>query len=269
MQILGNIRVLDEYSLSAGSAVPFAQVLQWLEQARRWDQREILPGATALSAGEVIRIDSYLGPVVVKRKLESGVKGMLVRSGLRESQLGRSFRMGTLAMEAGLNTPEPLMYAERRIGLAVETIVITRFEAGIQPWTMLAQEWLAPRMLESLGQELANWHAAGLRHRDLKGPNLLYQVAVGRSVLLDLAGVQQVGVDLSLRIRARDLARLRSSALGAGVKPAQWQRLFDAYLRQSCLHGSAIGDDSEFLGNIDHYVQRKLQRNQRLNKPVY
>jgi tRNA A-37 threonylcarbamoyl transferase component Bud32 len=269
MQILGNTRVLDEYRLSAGKAVPFAQVLQWLELVGRWDYRLMLPGASALSAGEVFRLDSDLGPVVIKRKLEGGVKGMLVRSGLRESQLGRSFRMGMVAMNAGLTTPEPLLYAERSAGRAVETIVINRFEAGVQPWTLLAQEWLAPRMLESLGRELANWHAAGLRHRDLKGPNLLYQGAFGRSILLDLAGVHEAGAELSLRIRARDLARLRSGALSAGIKPAQWQRLFDAYLRQSCLRGSTIVDDSEFLGSIERYVQRKLQRNQRLNKPVY
>ncbi len=269
MQILGNTRILDEYSLSLGKAVPLHAALTWLNQVRQWSLQGSLPGAQPLSAGEVFRLDSALGPVVVKRKLETGLKGALVRSQLREPQLRRSFLLGEKALAAGLHTPEPLLYAERKLGLGVETLVINRFEAGVPPWTLLTQDWLAPRMLESLGRELANWHAAGLRHRDLKGPNLLYQVASGDSILLDLAGVHEAGLRLSQRVRAQDLARLRSGALGAGIRPEQWQHLLRAYLKQSCLRGSAIIDRRDFLHSIDQFVQRKLQRYRKLDKPVY
>jgi tRNA A-37 threonylcarbamoyl transferase component Bud32 len=272
MQALtGKPQILDKYSLSFGPAVPCQQALTWLDQLRQWPLHRVLPGAEPLSAGDVFRLDSALGPVVVKRRFECGVKGALARSHLREPQLLRSFRLGQRALAAGLHTPEPLLYAERKLGLGLETFIINRFDAGVQPWTLLTQEWLAPRMLDSLGRELANWHAAGLRHRDLKGPNLLYQATTGTSILLDLAGVHEcgVGTGLSQRIRAQDLARLRSGALSAGIAAEQWQRLLAGYLRQSSLRGSAIVDRRDFLGSIDRFVQRKLQRSRRNNKPVY
>lgn len=268
--ITGNPRILDKYRLFfPGKTVPMQQALAWLDQLWLWPLDRALPGAEALSAGQVFRLDSPFGPVVVKRRFETGMKGALARTPLREPQLQRSFRLGQLALASGLHTPEPLLYAERKQGLGLETLVISRFEAGVQPWTLLAQEWQASRMLDSLGRELANWHAAGLRHRDLKGPNLLYQATTGTSILLDLAGVHEVGLGLTQRIRARDLARLRSGALSAGINVEQWQRLLAAYLRQSSLRGSAIVDRSDFLGSIERFVQRKLQHSQRHNKSVY
>lgn len=267
--VTGNTRILDKYRLSLGRAVPVQQALAWLEQLRQWPLHRAMPGAEPLSAGEVFRLDSALGPVVVKRKVETGIKGALARWQLREPQLQRSFRLGMRALEAGLHTPEPLLYVERSCGLGLETFIISRFDMGVHPWTLLAQEWLAPRMLDSLGRELGNWHAVGLRHRDLKGPNLLYQATTGSSILLDLAGVRESGVGLSQRIRAQDLARLRSGALSAGISLEQWQRLLSAYLRQSSLRGSAIIDNTGFFGSIDRFVQRKLQRSLRDNKPVY
>jgi tRNA A-37 threonylcarbamoyl transferase component Bud32 len=269
MQVLGNTRVLDEYHLSLGKDVPLVLVFAWLQQLRHWNQAEPLPGARPLSAGAVYLVDSSLGPVVLKRKVETGLKAVLVTSQLRESQLQRSFRLGMKAFEAGLHTPEPLLYAERRVEGGVETLLINRFDEGVQPWSLLGQRWLATAMLQSLGQELANWHASGLRHRDLKGPNLLYQPGSGTSILLDLAGVYEHGSQLSQRLRARDLARLRSGALSAGIQPEQWQCLLDAYLGQSARRGLALPDAPDFTGSIERYVRRKLARNQRRNRPVY
>lgn len=269
MQILGTTRVLDEYRFSAGKDVTVEFVLLLMQRLRRWSPGQPLPEAQPLSAGEVYKFDTALGPVVLKRKVESGLKGALARSQLREPQLHRSFRMGGLAVAAGLHTPEPLLYAERNLGAGIEALVVNRFDPGVQPWSFLPQPWLATPMLQSLGTELANWHAAGLRHRDLKGPNLLYQPATGTSILLDLAGAYEHPEGLSLRLRAQDLARLRSGALTAGIRPEQWQRLLDAYLHQATRRGVPIADSRDFPGCIEHYVRRKLARNQRLARPAY
>lgn len=269
-RVPGQPRVRDEYLLSPVPAVSVALALQWLDQARRWRQRRALPGAVALSAGEVFRVDSDLGPVVIKRKLEQGFKGLMVGARLREPQLQRSFRLGLKACAAGLHTPEPLLYAERSQGLQIETILVTRFDPGLQPWALLQQEALAPALLQSLGHELADWHAAGLRHRDLKGPNLLYQPATATSILLDLAGVQDMdGAPVSAAVRARDLGRLRSGAVSAGITGAQWQCLLAAYIARSALRGCVLRDDVALAGAIERFVQRKLQRYDRLNKPVH
>jgi tRNA A-37 threonylcarbamoyl transferase component Bud32 len=268
MQNPGPAPILDEYRFRPGEGVAAEQASSWLERLRCWPPSAPLPGREALSAGDVFRLDLGDGAVVLKRKRESGVKGLLALAGLREPQLLRSFRLGQQVLAAGLHTPQPLLYAQRRLGAGIETLLITRFVPGVAPWTLLEQDWLAPPMLDSLGSELASWHAAGFRHRDLKGPNLLYQSATGGSVLLDHAGVSFHGSRLSLQHRAQDLARLRSSALAAGIVSGQWQRLLASYLRRSRLLGSAILDDRDFLGSIEHFVQLKLARCRKLNKPL-
>lgn len=271
MQVLHpQVGIVDACRLSYGRNVTPEQALLWLDCTARLaaGAQPADCGASALSGGEVWRLETADGPVVVKRKFESGIKGWLVRAGLRQSQLHRSFRLGLKALALGLSTPEPLLYAERRLGEGVETIVVNRFEQGLRPWTLL-QAPVASRMLESLARQLAQWHAAGLRHRDLKGPNLLYQPATDTSVLLDLAGVQQTHSHLDRDRRAFDLGRLRSGAIGAGMTPSQWQCFFNAYVQQSAVLGCSVDDNGDLPAAIERFVRRKLQRYAKLDKPVF
>jgi hypothetical protein len=70
-------------------------------------------------------------------------------------------------------------------------------------------------------------------------------------------------------VRAQDLGRLRSGALAAGMTSRQWQHLLDAYCQQASLQGCDLRHDVAFHTAIDAFVQRKLQRYGKLNKPVY
>src|SRR5690606_10774077 len=137
------------------------------------------------------------------------------------------YRLGLKALDNKLNTPAPLCYISTRRGLGYETILINRLAEGLNPWKVLPNRYLAARMLTALGRELANWHASGLRDRDLKGPNLLFDPRSSSQTILDLAGVHEFEPVPSLRIRANDLGRLHSGGRTAGLEPGQWQLLLD------------------------------------------
>jgi|GEM_PF-1026307 hypothetical protein len=257
------------YTLAFSPEVSPSLALEWLKLVQQWKRNSPLADSVRLSAGEVFRRESPVGPIVIKRRYEEGLKGLLVLLRLRETQLHRSYRLGLKALDNNLNTPAPLCYIVARRGLGYETILINRLAEGLNPWMVLPNRRLATRMLESLGRELANWHASGLRDRDLKGPNLLFNPKSCIQTILDLAGVHEFRPVPSLRIRANDLGRLHTGGRSAGLEPAQWKLLLDAYLEQSEKRGIAVDDTETFFGMIERYVSRKLRRNLRRNRPIY
>lgn len=269
MQLLNCTSVLDEYTLAHGPEVPLESALILLQDLKRWGGNGPLAHTRALSGGDVYLLDSVLGPVVVKRKREQQLKGLLARAGMREAQLRRSYRLGIDADAAGLYTPEALLYAECRNGLGLDTYVVNRFVDGVNPWSLLQDAAVADTMLGAIGQQLARWHAAGLRHRDLKGPNILYQMTARRVLFLDLAGVHEYHELPPLRVRAQDLGRLQSGAMSGGLTHEQWQLLLCSYLRELRARGHHVLDLQGFCDEIQRFVHNKLRRYRRLNRPVY
>lgn len=270
MQSLANTRVLDEFVLACVPQLPFEVALNWLERIRHWPAAASLEDAQPLSAGEVYRMESELGPVVVKRRFETGLKGLLVRPHLREPQLQRAYRLGLAAVEKGLRTPAPLFYASRHVRFGLEeTVLIATLARGRNPWEFLSDVVHSCRMLEGLGRELANWHTAGFRHRDLKGPNLLYDETSDGPTFLDLAGAHEAQPCPSLRMRAHDIGRLKTGASSFGISHAQWCLLLDAYLEQSGRNGHGISRFRTFYKMIEKYVRSKLHRNIKNKRPIF
>ncbi|MGH7162922.1 MAG: lipopolysaccharide kinase InaA family protein, partial [Planctomycetota bacterium] len=66
---------------------------------------------------------------------------------------------------------------------------------------------------ERAGRALRRMHDRGLRHRDLKRDNVLFDLADGAPWFLDLDGVREAGVGFDAGRRARDLANFAGSFL--------------------------------------------------------
>ena len=241
----------------------------WLDAADRWCTSGRLDEAMPLSGDELIRVESPLGSLVFKREVEQGLKGAVGALGGREPRLERSFRVGLFALEQGLRTPEPLAVIRRKNGLSVESVLVTRFVRGEDPWPRLARVRVErDTLLQDLGGELARWHAAGLRHRDLKAPNLIYSRDEPHGIwILDLVGARIVGSP-SQAMRARDLGRLRASARAAGVREDDWSKLVEIYLEGCEACGAPVQAPGRFQTAIESWASKKLVRNRRRGRPL-
>ncbi|MBX7167369.1 MAG: hypothetical protein K1X74_13650 [Pirellulales bacterium] len=92
----------------------------------------------------------------------------------------------------------------------------------------------AQRCAVQLGELIGRLHAWNLAHRDLKGANLVVSETHGdlRCHLVDLKGLRRVR-QISLRLRARNLARLLASASAhAWISRTIRLRFLQAYVRQ-------------------------------------
>ncbi len=218
-----------------------------------------------------IRVEaSPVGQVVLKHEFEHGWKGVVGVLGGREPRLVRAFRIGLLACSKGLRTPEPLLVIRCEKGLRLECLLVMRHVEGDDPWLRVAAVRSERRtLLADLAREIARWHAAGLRHRDLKAPNLLYDSRrESRGPwILDLVGAHEVGHP-SLAMRARDLGRLRASARAAEVREDDWALFRDAYVRACAELGTPVANAGRFEQAIERWASKKLARNRRRRRPL-
>src|SRR5436309_11152944 len=171
----------------------------------------------------VARLETAAGPVevVVKQFRHRSVRDRLKRR-FRESKAGKSWRIATALLAAGIATPEPVMriesvdsggpafYVCRHVAGTVEARYLFRAandgeEAGRFP------EVDFPAFVVELGRWARRLHDAGFWHRDLSGGNVLLRFgADGRPTdfyLVDLNRAR-VGPPPSVSERLRDLSRL-------------------------------------------------------------
>lgn len=260
--------IVGKYLVNHTPGLPMSYLLRWhdiVRQSRPGDRPE---GAVPLNRAAVFRIDSPLGPLVFKRHVELGFKALLNRLHVRTPALLRAFEMGTKAHAAGLHTARPYCCFTRHRSFGYDSVLITEFiEHGASPWEQLS---LAPgqvhAMLEKVGEEIADWHASGLRNRDLKGPNMIYRPESGILSIIDLNGVYERAPVPSLTLRSRDLSRCKAGAIKSGLSEQQWHTLQAAYLDRCDKRAIGIADQASFSRMIDDGVMEKMLRYQKLNK---
>ena len=259
----------EDWKVVYTSDVPANQLLAWLELAKHWTPEQGPACGERLGNGQVFRLQSSLGTIVIKHKQCHGFKGFLSRLGLRELPLRRSFRLGCLARQRGLHTPTPLACFQQKTQTGFRSFLITRYLEAGKPWQMLeAPQAEVDAMLASIGREVAAWHLNGLRNRDLKGPNLLYDKQQHLLYIIDLDGTHACGSTPRLEICGRNLGRLKAGACAAGLSDSRWQTVLDAYLQEYLARGSQPPSQAALCAIINARAARKLRRYQRQNRPI-
>ena len=154
---------------------------------------------------------------------QSGWRGWL--AGFRESPVRRCWELGHALLRRGIDTPRPLLYAERREPRSSRLYLLTEAipdslsvpEFMNERWPGLTARqrhgWVTGH-LQQLARQLRRLHAAGFDHRDLKFANLLVASDPGdvRIWFLDLDGVR-VWHNLPRRRAVQNLARIYVSSL--------------------------------------------------------
>src|SRR5690606_12698505 len=201
------------------SSVP-EDVAVWLEEPEK-----LQAGRDRSSSGRAI---------FVKRHARSSWKRIADRIGGRPSPSRRAFFTGLVLESAGVSAVRPLAAIESRTGGLSFTILehldgpdLGRYlVAGLEGSEPSERRALKSRTWRELAGLVAKLHAAGVRQRDLKAPNILVPLesSSSRAVLVDLEGMRFVGRLPSARARMRDLARLATSLRAPDVRDAGVER---------------------------------------------
>jgi len=275
--VLGLSRELGDLERD-GARVAFAPEVEpdlaraWLEAERAGGLAlEALPGRAPGGSPGLLR--AALGPVVVKRRSGTRWHAGHGRFGGAPGRAARAFELGLELATAGFPTPAPLALVERVApGGGRVAVLFTRFVQGRGPWEAMHGRDADARnaIVGALATSVAGLHRAGVRHRDLKAPNLLVAGDPPVAWVLDLEAAARARPQPSLRVRARDLARLGASlesadARAAGLGSDGWPRLVRAYAaaRQD---GETEVERLVRLG--ERWIARKVQRNARRGRPL-
>ncbi|MCZ6596941.1 MAG: hypothetical protein O7B99_04825 [Planctomycetota bacterium] len=254
--------------------VPRDVARRWLEEYPRW-----------VGAERIARVESPMGPVVVKREPLSAYRRLLAALRLRPTRSEHAFRLGRKMLAAGVATPRPLAWiALRERGAPVEDgLVLEQVEAPTLSHVLLERSLAKDPndrekqlLLGALAAAIARLHGAGFRHRDLKAPNVLVaeeDQGPPKIVLVDLEGAGETGGPPSERVRARDLARLAVSlstpiARAAGIEERDWGFLVAAYLRLAFDRPPDVADVARLVAETRAWARRHATRNERRGRPI-
>ena len=265
-------------------SVPREVATAWLERPERLFEHG--PNWTDGSPARTTRVSSPVGDLFVKeqrRKLHRAILDALVG---RPTAASRAFTTGLTLAAARVNAARPVGLIQRR--LLGESYLLLEF-VDARDLRQHLIEGLALRengtrtkdadafksaLWKSLGQSVADLHAARVRQRDLKAPNILInddRSAGPRTVFVDLEGMERLRVAPSRAQRQRDLARLaaslRASAVReAGVTDDDWRRVLQAYFEA---RGAKDDDEIDrFFAETLAWAERKEDRNRREGRSV-
>jgi hypothetical protein len=221
--------------------------------------------------------------VLAKREARPLSRVLLYCLAGRPSRTKKAFAIGLALRENGVKAARPLAFIERTSGgLVRESCLILEVADGLPLRELLLArlksfsdqaegEHFKERLWIAIATEVARLHAASVRQRDLKAPNLLVnEASEGRLsvTLLDLEGMTKLAGPPSRRARIRDLARLLASlreeeVKAAGVSPEDWTFLVARYL--DAWKGRAPGREelSAFVESTLRRAARKEARNRR------
>ena len=205
----------------------------------------LLPDPSAVAAAGVpIHANLYraaarvelpgLGAILLKVHRPRGLGDGLLAA-LRGSRARAEWDAARYLAGAGIPTPEPLVVAERRHGLALEQAASgTRFLPARETFEPALGRQPAAKA-HALLARAARWiralHDRGVSHRDLHSGNVLVGPGPGDRTTIDVVDLHTVrhGHAPSRRLRERQLAQWLHSLLGS-TGPGGRLRSLEAYL---------------------------------------
>ena len=225
--------------------------------------------------------------VLLKREARPLSRILLYALAGRPSRTKKAFAIGLALRESGVRAARPLAFIERTSGgLVRESCLILEVADGLPLRELLLArlksfsnradgERFKERLWTAVAHEVARLHAASVRQRDLKAPNVLVKEegdGCFTVTLLDLEGMTKLAGPPSRRARIRDLARLLASlreeeVRAAGVSPEDWTFLVARYLDAQ---GRVPSPDelSAFVQATLCWAARKEARNRRRGRVI-
>lgn len=253
-------RTIEEAEIVAALAAVEAGDGDGRGEARR-DESTTAAGARRGGRATVRRTRTPGGRALVVKRVAAGSPARALADRVRGCAAARAFRMGQRHRLVGDHAARPLAWlARHRVGLPVESWLVLEPVGehdldAYHPDTPSA----ARRLARALGAWLAERHARGLAHADLKGGNLRLTPARGgapaRFWLVDLEDLLPPG-PVTEKARLRALAQLNASLA---------DEAFDAGARRAALE--AYADRLPFarpLADVEHEIARRsLERRHR------
>ena len=191
-------------------------------------RRILLEGRNTVVAVPIEVPPGRMMETVIKKFRTAGLKKL--RTLWSSGKAVRAWRGAVACLAAGVPTPLPLAYLERRRrGLVVESLYASAFIPEAVEIRGLFRELEPPRsaaLIASLAPFLAACHNAGILHRDLSDGNILVRGAQTEDFEFFLIDTNRIrprsGRPLSSLSRARNLVRL-------GVPAASRAAFLDDY----------------------------------------
>ena len=221
---------------------------------------------------DVPMADGTLQSMILKRFNIRSAKDRVAHA-LRPSPARRSWQSGHALLNRLLPTATPwLLHLRYRNGFEAEGFLLCERLTGREELQRVAGRANGraekDRLLESLAVLVRTTHRRGLRHLDLKAPNILAGVDAsgrfdGRLDLIDLVGVRRVSRPSSA-MRQRDLMRL---VLSFARLPQFTRTDFRRFLR-TYLFGEGGEDWRVWWRTIESMMRKKRERAEVRKRPI-
>ncbi len=264
---------------------------KWITEHPDWFRAGAGAGQSAGGAvgpGRTVRVEVEGSPGVAKREAVTFPKRLLRALMGRAGRSRKAFEIGVELAGARVEAARPLALIEVGHGKlvrwscvifhAIEGTTLRSFilerVAGLGPGE--ARDVLKQGLWSAIAAQVARLHAARVRQRDLKAPNILIsrdREGAIRASLIDLEGMTKLASPPSARVRARDLARLAVSLregriASAGVSAEDWQFLVARYLEEAFGRKPGAIEIDRYVARTVAWAKKKEARNRRRRRVI-
>jgi hypothetical protein len=268
---------------------------KWIAEHPDWFRAGAGAGASAGGAvgpGRTVRVDVEGTPGVAKREAATLPKRLLCALVGRAGRSRKAFEIGVELAGSRVEAARPLALIEVGHGKlvrwscvvfqAIEGTTLRSFilerVAGLDPGEAPgeARDVLKHGLWSAIAAQVAHLHAACMRQRDLKAPNILIsrdREGAFRASLIDLEGMTKLASPPSTRVRARDLARLAVSLregriAAAGVGAEDWRFLVASYLEEAFGRKPSTIEIDGYVAHTVAWARKKEARNRRRRRVI-
>lgn len=165
--------------------------------------REGIPAEAAdiyQGRNRVVRYDASDQPLNIKEFHVPNAINRLVYGNLRKSKARRAFENGQRLLEMGFDTPRPIAFIEKTDGrLMGQSYYISRQEDGMEDIRRLARSPLRDRLVDHIGQLMAQLHQAGVWMKDFSQGNILWRLEPDGSLRLTLVDINRMAFNVTSR----------------------------------------------------------------------